>query len=162
MRVVVVGGAGAMGRVTVRDLAASRDVELVTVADLDLARATEVADSVTARAEGPAKVEAVAADVLRPDFVDLLRRHDVCVASVAYRLNPLAAEGCLAARCGYVDLGGLFHAALDVLELGERFAQAELTGVTCVGGSPGITNLLAVVGARELDTGRRIDVRLGS
>jgi len=147
-----------MGRVAVRDLARSEGVEHVTVADLDEARAIRVA----AETVGPAEVRGVGVDVRHPTFAELLRDHDVCIASVAYRLNPEIAEACLRARCAYVDLGGLFHVALRVLELDEAFKKADLTGVTCVGGSPGITNLLAVAGARELDRVRRIHVRLGS
>lgn len=149
-----------MGRVAVRDLASSPGVAGVTVADLDAARAGQAAAA--AAGPGSAELRAVGADVRAGDFVDLLREHDVCVASVAYRLNPVIAEACLRARCRYVDLGGLFHVALEVLDLHDRFREAELTGVTCVGGSPGITNLLAVVAARRLDRVRRIHVRLGS
>ena len=157
---MVVGGAGGMGRVAVRDLARSAGVERVTVADLDGDRAAAVAADI----KGGAEVRSLAANVSSPGFADLLRGEDVCIASVAYRLNPLIAEACLEARTGYVDLGGLFHVALKTLEFDERFKAAGLTGVTCVGGSPGITNMLAVVGARELDPGsvREIHVRLGS
>ncbi|HEX2090282.1 MAG TPA: saccharopine dehydrogenase C-terminal domain-containing protein [Actinomycetota bacterium] len=155
---VVVGGAGAMGRVIVRDLAGSAGVSRVTVADLDVDGARQVA----ALVDGRAAVQAVRADVGAASFVDLLRDADVCVASVAYRLNPLIAEACLQSRCGYVDLGGLFHVARQVLGYSDRFREAGVTGATCMGGSPGITNLLAVLGARELDAVRAVHVRLGS
>ena len=158
MHAVVVGGAGAMGRVTVRDLAQSAGVSRVTVADLDV----EGAQRVAAHIKGGAEVAAVRADVGAESFVDVLRGADVCIASVAYRLNPLIAEACLQAGCGYVDLGGLFHVARQVLGYSDRFRDAGVTGVTCVGGSPGITNLLAVLGARELDTVHAVHVRLGS
>jgi lysine 6-dehydrogenase len=158
MRVVVVGGAGGMGRVAVRDLARSSAVREVTVADLD----EEAARRVASVADGTAAVRAMAADVTDPGFPEILKGHDVCIASVAYRLNPLVADACLAAGCHYVDLGGLFHVARELLSYDDRFRDAGLTGVTCVGGSPGITNLLAVVGARELDSVRAIHVRLGS
>jgi lysine 6-dehydrogenase len=147
-----------MGRVAVGDLAISPDVDRVTVADLDVRGAQEVA----AVAGGSADVRAVRADVGSQDFLGLLEGTDVCVASVAYRLNPSIAEACLRAGCGYVDLGGLFHMARRVLEYDEQFREAGLTGVTCVGGSPGITNLLAVMAVRKLDAVHAIHVRLGS
>ena len=155
---IVVGGAGAMGRVIVRDLARSAEVSRVTVADVDV----EGAQHVAALVDGGAEVRAVRADVGADAFVDVLRGADVCVASVAYRLNPLIAEACLQAGCGYVDLGGLFHVARRVLSYSDRFREAGVTGVTCMGGSPGITNLLAVLGARELDAVHAVHVRLGS
>jgi lysine 6-dehydrogenase len=165
MRAIVVGGAGAMGRVIVSDLARSPRVERVTVADVDQERAVEVAGQ-TARSSGGGReageVVGVGADVASPGFAEVLRGHDVCVASVAYRLNRTIADACLAARCHYVDLGGLFHMTRTVLELDEAFREAGLTGVTGMGGSPGITNMLAVVAARALEEVREIHVRLGS
>ena len=147
-----------MGRVIVRDLARSAGVSRVTIADVDVEEARRVA----AGASGSAEVDAVQADVAADTFREILSGADVCIASVAYRLNPLIAEACLAAKCGYVDLGGLVHVALEVLRLDGRFRDAGLTGVTCVGGSPGITNLLAVIASRELETIKAIHVRLGS
>jgi saccharopine dehydrogenase-like NADP-dependent oxidoreductase len=158
MRAIVVGGAGAMGRVAVRDLARSPGVEWVTVADLEARRA----EAVAAEAGGMAQVRGIAADATSPTFPELLRGHDVCIASVAYRLNPRIAQACMEAGCGYVDLGGLFHVAREVLSNDARFREAGLTGVSCVGGSPGITNLLAVMGARELDEVHAIHIRLGA
>ena len=148
-----------MGRIAVRDLARSAGVELVTVVDKDASRASSVAADA---ARGGSDVVGIGADITSESFPDVLRGHDVCVASTAYRLNLLIAEACLAARCGYVDLGGLFHVALRTLELHDRFRKARLVGVTCMGGAPGITNLLAVVAARELDAVEEVHVRLGS
>jgi lysine 6-dehydrogenase len=159
MRAIVVGGAGAMGRVIVRDLAGSPGVNQVTVADMDEERAGLVAAEASGR---EASVTPVGADVSAPEFADTLRGHDVCIASVAYRLNVVIAQACLVAGCHYVDLGGLFHVTRKVLELHERFDAAGLTGLTGVGGSPGITNLLAAVGARELHEVQEVHVRLGS
>ncbi len=161
MRVIVVGGAGAMGRITVRDLARSDAVQAVTVADLDAEAATRVAEDAYAGGKG-APVTGVGADLTDPSFPETLRGHDVCIASTNYRLNPIIAQACIAARCGYVDLGGLFHVALKTLELDARFQEVGLTGITCMGGSPGITNMLAVVGARGLDSVRAIEVRVGA
>lgn len=158
MRAVVVGG-GAMGRVVALDLARSDGVEAVTVADLDPAAARAGAEFAGGAAAG---VTAAVADVSAPVFSDALRGHDVCVAATAYRLNPRVAQACLEAGCGYVDLGGLFHVARTTLEMHDRFRDAGLTGVTCMGGAPGISNMLALVAARELSSVERIGVRLGS
>src|SRR5439155_4423321 len=147
-RIVVVGGAGAMGRVVVRDLARSPEVERSTVGDIDAEAASLVA--AVARSRSPADIVGMATDITGTSFPDALRDHDVCVASTAYRLNPLIAEACLATGCGYVDLGGLFHVALRTLELPDRFREASLVGVSCMGGARGITNMLAGVAARGL------------
>jgi lysine 6-dehydrogenase len=162
VRVIVVGGAGAMGQVTVRDLARSAGVERVTVADLDGARASAVAAEARTAPGARAAVEGVAASITDRSFPSVLEGHDVCIASTNYRLNPVIAEACLTAGCGYVDLGGLFHVARQTLEYDGRFKDAGLTGITCMGGAPGITNMLAAGAVRSLDTVRAIHVRLGA
>ncbi len=45
MHIIVLGGAGAMGRVTVRTLIEYEDVDQVTIADYNEQRAQEVASS---------------------------------------------------------------------------------------------------------------------
>ena len=139
MRVVVVGGAGAMGRIAVLDLARSAGVERVTVADLDGDRAASVAQEADRAGPSSAEVRSVAANITDPSFADVLRGHDVCIASTAYRLNPVIAEACLAAGCGYVDLGGLFHVARQTLQYHKRFAEAGLTylGSVTLNADPG-------------------------
>ena len=64
MRLVVLGGGGAMGRITVRALAEDARVEQVTVADVSLAAAERTVAWLEAGLE---KVSAVAADVRDPD-----------------------------------------------------------------------------------------------
>jgi len=115
MRAIVVGGAGAMGHIVVRDLARSPGVELVTVADLDAERAAQVA-AATAKESAGAEIRSAGANVADHAFPDLLAGHDVCIASVAYRLNLHIVQACLTAGCHYVDLGGLFHVARKTLE----------------------------------------------
>ena len=90
--IVVVGGAGAMGRVIVRDLARSPGVERITVADLDAEGASRVA--ALAGTGSQARVAGAAADITGTTFPETLRDHDVCVASTAYRLNPLIPISC--------------------------------------------------------------------
>jgi len=159
MRIVVVGGAGAMGRVAVDDLAADPGVALVTVADADGVRAREVAEA--AAGQG-GKVRDIEADVRDPAFPGLLAGHHVCLNAASYRLNLTVMEASLAAGCHYLDLGGLFHVTRRSLELSPRFEAAGLTGVVGVGGGPGMTNLMAVLGARELGAVRAVHVRMGS
>jgi saccharopine dehydrogenase-like NADP-dependent oxidoreductase len=59
MKYIVIGGAGQMGRIAVRDLAAfAEESDEIVVADYDGAKATEVA-----RALGDARVSALQLDV---------------------------------------------------------------------------------------------------
>jgi saccharopine dehydrogenase-like NADP-dependent oxidoreductase len=164
MRVVVVGGAGAMGRWTVRDLTESEGVDEVVVADLDGSRARETAGWAAARSgsNGTARVGGMALDA--GDGEALRRTFDgadvVCNCAV-HALNLPVMEACADAGTHYVDLGGLFHTTRRQLALHDRFVAAGVTAVVGMGGSPGITNVLAAVAARGLERVDEVQVRLG-
>jgi saccharopine dehydrogenase-like NADP-dependent oxidoreductase len=164
MRVVVVGGAGAMGRWTVRDLTESEGVGEVVVADLDGSKAREAAGWAAARSgsNGTARVSALALDAgdgdgLRRAFEDA----DVVCNCAVYATNLAVMEACADAGTHYVDLGGLFHTTRRQLALHDRFVAAGVTAVIGMGGSPGITNVLAALAARGLEVVSEVEVRLG-
>jgi saccharopine dehydrogenase-like NADP-dependent oxidoreductase len=164
MRVVVVGGAGAMGRWTVRDLTESEGVDEVVVADLDGSRAREAAGWAAARSgsNGTARVGGLALDA--GDGQALRRAFDaadvVCNCAV-HATNLPVMEACADARAHYVDLGGLFHMTRRQLALHDRFVAAGVTAVVGMGGSPGTTNVLAALAGRDLAEVSEVEVRLG-
>jgi lysine 6-dehydrogenase len=164
MRVVVVGGAGAMGRWTVRDLTESEGVDAVVVADLDGSRAREAAGWAAARSgsNGTARVAGMALDAgdgeaMRRAFDDA----DVVCNCAVYATNLPVMEACADAGTHYVDLGGLFHTTRRQLALHDRFMAAGVTAVIGMGGSPGTTNVLAALAARGLEVVEEVEVRLG-
>jgi lysine 6-dehydrogenase len=164
MRVVVVGGAGAMGRWTVRDLTESEGVDAVLVADLDGSRAREAAGWAAARSgsNGTARVAGMALDAgdgeaMRRAFDDA----DVVCNCAVHATNLPVMEACADAGTHYVDLGGLFHTTRRQLALHDRFVEAGVTAVIGMGGSPGTTNVLAALAARGLEVVSEVEVRLG-
>jgi lysine 6-dehydrogenase len=164
MRVVVVGGAGAMGRWTVRDLTESEGVDEVVVADLDGSRAREAAGWAAARSgsNGSARVGGVSLDA--GDGQALRRAFDaadvVCNCAV-HATNLAVMEACADAGTHYVDLGGLFHTTRRQLALHDRFVAAGVTAVIGMGGSPGTTNVLAALAGRDLELVEEVEIRLG-
>src|SRR5829696_5765993 len=164
MRVVVVGGAGAMGRWTVRDLTESEGVKEVVVADLDGSRAREAAGWAAARSgsNGSARVNALALDA--GDGEAMRRAFDaadvVCNCAV-YAFNLPVMEACADSGTHYVDLGGLFHTTRRQLALHDRFVDAGVTAVVGMGGSPGTTNVLAALAARDLEVVEEVEISLG-
>jgi lysine 6-dehydrogenase len=164
MRAVVVGGAGAMGRWTIRDLTESAGVDEVVVADLDGGRAREAAGWAAARAgsNGTARVRGLALDA---GDGDALRRAfepvDVVCNCAVHATNLPVMAACADTCTAYVDLGGLFHTTRRQLALHERFVAAGTTAVVGMGGSPGTTNVMAVLAARELASVDAVEVRLG-
>jgi saccharopine dehydrogenase-like NADP-dependent oxidoreductase len=164
MRVVVLGGAGAMGRWTLRDLTESEGVDQVVVADLDGARAREAAGWTAARSgsNGSARVDALTLDAADGDAMRRAFETAQVVCNCAVRATNLPAmEACADTGTHYVDLGGLFHTTRRQLAMHDRFVAAGATAVIGMGASPGTTNVMAAMAARDLAVVEEVEVRLG-
>ena len=151
-RVVVLGGAGAMGRIIVRDLVrfGRREAE-VLVADRDISAARNL------------PVDATPVDVTDARSLErTLEGAAIVIASLPYRFNLAAMHGALAARAHFIDLGGLFHVTGRQLALDRAFKTVARTAILGVGSSPGITNILAVYAAEGLDRVREVHTMVGA
>jgi saccharopine dehydrogenase-like NADP-dependent oxidoreductase len=157
-RITVLGGAGAMGRIAVRDLVetAPADVEIV-IADRDVQSARAVAKPFGKR------VSLVAVDVRKVrGTARVLRGTTVVVNACHHAFNLDAMRAALAARCHYLDLGGLFHVTRRQLRLDAEFRRAGLTAVCGMGSAPGIVNVMARSAADTLDEVREIHIAVGT
>jgi saccharopine dehydrogenase-like NADP-dependent oxidoreductase len=136
MTIVVLGGAGIVGRLIVRELVSLSHPALV--ADLRQDAAAEVARQVGSGAGS------VAVDVTDPQsLAAALRGAAACVNSSQYYFNIEAMRACLEARVPYLDLGGLFHVTRRQMGLDEEFRRAGLTAVMGMGSCPGVSNVQA-------------------
>lgn len=151
-RVVILGGAGAMGRITTQDfLRTARGRVQVVIADRERS---------PVRGRG---VESVAADVTDPkDLARVLDGAYAVIASLPYRYNLAAMRGALAARAHYVDLGGLFHVTRKQLAMARAFERRGVMAILGMGSAPGILNVLAVHAAEGLDRVREVHCLVGA
>ena len=133
----MIGGAGGMGSVTVRDLARSGAAE-VRIVDVDAERARELAAAVG----GPARAVAVG-DARVATLAGAVEGCDAVVNAASHTLNVASMRACLEAGAHYTDLGGLFHYCLEQYELDAEFRAAGLAAAMSMGSAPGITNMLA-------------------
>ncbi|MEY4631291.1 MAG: hypothetical protein RIQ81_1411 [Pseudomonadota bacterium] len=156
-KIAVIGGAGAMGRITVRDLVEfSGKDDSIVVADYDFSRAQEYAGSL----KDP-RVSAVQVDVRNHEAAArALAGCTVIINSVQYQLNLDVMQVALAAGAHYVDLGGLFHMTRRQMELDTKFKARGLVAIIGMGAAPGITNILSRMGADELDEVTEIHTRV--
>lgn len=148
MRAVVVGGAGSMGRWAVRGIARLGGVDELLVADIDVARAQTLVDEVG----GPCV--AVRLDATDPaTMAELFAGCDV----VLNTMGPFSIfarrilEAALDHGCDYLDIDDDWESTVEAFELDERAREQGCRVVKGIGGSPGISNLCAVVAADRLD-----------
>ncbi|HVU66199.1 MAG TPA: saccharopine dehydrogenase NADP-binding domain-containing protein [Ktedonobacteraceae bacterium] len=157
MHIIVLGGAGAMGRVTVRTLLEYPEIEQVTIADYHEGRAREVAESL-----GSGKLQVRQIDVNDEERLRaLLCGADVALSAVDYVFNQPIMRACIQEKVHYADLGGLFHMSRTLLAMNAEVEAAGITAVLGMGGTPGITNLLARLAVEQLARVESIKVQLG-
>ncbi len=158
MRFMVLG-AGLQGYAAAFDLARTKDVTEVVVADVDESRARRAAERLAGL---PAAVRAERLDVAEePNLASRLRGHDVVISAVPYFLNARLTRAAIDARVSFCDLGG----NTDVVREQEALdAEARAAGVTIVpdcGLAPGMANVLGVAGMHRLDRAEEVHLRVG-
>ena len=156
MKAVILGGGGLTGQSTVRDLATGGVFDSVIAADLDadLAKAS-------AKAAGP-KASAVTIDVRKKAaVVKLLKGADVLVNAVQYGFNLDVMAAALEAHVPYLDFGGLFHMTRRQLALDEKYRAAGQLAIPGLGQVPGVSNILAMEAAQDLDRVDSLVIRDG-
>jgi saccharopine dehydrogenase-like NADP-dependent oxidoreductase len=157
-RFVVLGGAGTIGRVIVRDLFESHTRNQILIADFNGRAAQEAAQSYRSR-----RISWSAADAGDPvKLAGLLRNYAVVINCTRHDLNLKVMEAALRARVNYLDLGGLFTWTRRQLRLNRRFVDAGITAILGMGCAPGLTNVMAAEAASNLERIDSIRIRVGS
>src|SRR2546421_8533601 len=157
MHIIVLGGAGAMGRIAVRTLTEYADIEQITIADYNEERAHEVAASLHSSNILVKQICVNDEERLRT----ILRGADVVLNAVEYVFNLPVLKACIREKVHYADLGGLFHMTRRLLDMTDEVSAAGITAILGMGGTPGVTNVLAVAAVNKLDRVESIKVELG-
>ncbi|MDA8341250.1 MAG: saccharopine dehydrogenase NADP-binding domain-containing protein [Actinomycetota bacterium] len=156
-RAVVLGGAGGIGSVAARTIAATGDFDEIVVADV---RAEEAARG--AAALGHPGAWGVGVDATSPaSLAGVLDGADVAVSCIGpfYRFGVPVLTAAIDAGVAYVDVCDDLDATEAQLELDQRARDRGVCAVVGLGNSPGLANLLVRFAADELlDTCRSVDI----
>ena len=148
MRILVLGGAGKMGSISVQDMANDERVDEIIIADVNVQAARTVMEYL----DSP-KISFKEVDISKgASFLAALGGVDACLNATVYYTNLTVMDACIKAGVHYTDMGGLFHVTRKQLELNDRFVSAGLSAVLGMGSAPGIPNLQARYAADRLDT----------
>ena len=152
MKIAVLGAAGAMAQVVVRDL-------LEFVPDVEIT----AADLHPAAPHPDSRVRTATVDARDEDATArLLEGHDAVLNCVTYYFNVPVMRAALKARVPYSDLGGLYHGTLKQFALHDDFVAAGVPALLGMGSTPGITNVMAGSLGKDLESVESIHVRVGS
>lgn len=135
----------------------SPDVEAVTLADYDLAKAENIAAQITSPKLSVRQIDA--SDISA--VTHLMTGHDAAISCVNYWYNFELSEAAIKTRTNFCDLGGNNYIVDRQLALNE---QAEIAGINIIpdcGLAPGMVSILAMHGAKRFERLREIHIRVG-
>ena len=153
-------GAGLQGSACAFDLLGRKGVEQVTLMDRETSPPSPFL--VERAASAGARLQRLALD-----FEDLaavkraLTDHDVALSAAPYYLNYNLAREAVAAGTHFADLGGNTEIVFKQLELDEQARAKGLSVIPDVGLAPGLVNILAAYGIRQLDQAEEVRIYVG-
>ncbi|HXE72026.1 MAG TPA: saccharopine dehydrogenase NADP-binding domain-containing protein [Candidatus Nitrosotenuis sp.] len=157
MRILVLGGCGAMGTEATRDLAATSDFEEIVVADLDEERAGRLCAELGGGRLRPRRVDVTDVDSLVPLFAAF----DVVLNCTSYHFGLGITRAAIRAGRPLLDLGGLYNTPRQ-LALDDEARRAGATIVLGMGATPGVTNLLARAASTHMDVMEEVHIAFAS
>lgn len=170
MMKAVVLGAGAIGSVVGTLLAKHDEIERLVIADRSLEAARALVEKLDKGRAEPDRVDASKVD----SMVEAFKGFDVVVNVVLPRFNLRIMEACLKAGVNYMDAATDLALAKEKpgevvkeppetqqLAYDAQFKKAGLTALLGMGQDPGLSNILARMGADRLESVDEILVRDG-
>jgi saccharopine dehydrogenase-like NADP-dependent oxidoreductase len=153
VRLIIIGGAGDMGRVACAATVADPEITSVVIADRDGDRAKSLASDLGHKAVGVA-LDITDHSALRAAIADT----DVVLntAGPFYLYGRPVLEAALEAGKHYADIADDWEPTIEMLELDGVARAKGVTAIIGIGASPGMSNLLAAVAHSELDTVDRL------
>ena len=156
MKFLVIGS-GLMGSALAFDLARSKGVTHVTLADIDLKSAERAAAQIPSNIVRPVSLDVNFFD----DVVELMRGHQCVVGAVSFRYNYALSKAAIEAGAHFCDLGGNDEVVEKQISLHALAEQQKVTIVPNCGLAPGLANVLAAGGARKFESVRSMKMRVG-
>jgi saccharopine dehydrogenase (NAD+, L-lysine-forming) len=156
-KILVLGGCGAMGSETTRDLVETSDASAIVVADVDLPKAEAFC-----RELGDKRLSAVAVDVTDPSALEaLFASADFVVNCTSNKFGVPIVEAAIASRRSMLDLGGLQNTPKQ-LALDGAAREAGITVLLGCGATPGVSNICARQAASHMDVLEEVHIAFAS
>ena len=154
MKVLCLGGAGRICRESAYDMLEFADIEKLTIADYDPQTGKEVAEWLNDPRVDFKKIDVTGHD----DAVEIIRDYDVVMDGTTISLNGFSTACIADAGVHGINLNGF--GAED--EYDEVFKKYNKTCVPGFGMTPGVTNMMAMHAANQLDTVEIVRVSHGA
>src|SRR5215218_7187762 len=156
MRMLVLG-AGLQGSACAYDLLQNPEVSQVRLADLRF----DHLPAFLAPLSGPRLIPTTLDVRDREAVLAVMRECDAVMSAIPYYFNLQLAECAVEAGVHFCDLGGNTEIVFQQKELDARARERNITVVPDCGLAPGMVNILAEHGIRQLDQVRSLRIYVG-
>ncbi|MGH7480924.1 MAG: saccharopine dehydrogenase C-terminal domain-containing protein [Longimicrobiales bacterium] len=157
MRFVVLG-AGLQGSACAYDLLIRSGAESVVIADQDTKKLPPFLEAL----RGDERLRLVTLDAREEDDVRrVLAGADACMNALPYFFNLEMTRLAIEEGVHYCDLGGNTEIVFQQQELDELARDADVVAIPDCGLAPGMVNILAAQGVREMDAPESVRIRVG-
>jgi lysine 6-dehydrogenase len=156
MRMLVLG-AGLQGSACAYDLLQNPEVSQVRLADLRFDHLPEFLKPLS----GPRLIPTTLDVRDREAVLAVMRESDAVMSAIPYYFNLALAECAVEAGVHFCDLGGNTEIVFQQKTLADRAAEKGVTVVPDCGVAPGMVNILAEYGIRQLDSVESVRIYVG-
>jgi lysine 6-dehydrogenase len=156
MRMLVLG-AGLQGSACAYDLLQDKEVEQVRLADLRIDHIADFLAPYSGRRLLPTPVDVRDTDAVRA----LMRECDAVMSAIPYYFNFDMARLAVDAGVHFTDLGGNTEIVNEQKTLDGEARRKDITVVPDTGLAPGMVNILAEYGIRQLDSAESVRIYVG-
>lgn len=154
MKIFCLGGAGKICREAIFDLVQYSDFETITVADYNEAEGRKVVEWLD-----DSRVDFVQVDVTNIDeTVEKMKGYDIVLDGTTIKLNGLSSECIAKSGCHGINLNGFG----EENQWNDLFEQNGKTLLPGFGMTPGLTQMMVMHAANQLDTVESVRVSHGS
>src|SRR5699024_3636383 len=121
-KIVVLGGAGGMGSMAVKDLALNGHYSEIVIADINEEIAKQLKNEIDSNIISTAKIDVTK----RQDLVELLEDAMIVINFVGpyYKFAPMIIETCIEAKTNYVDICDDYDAVEALLNMNHQVEEA--------------------------------------
>jgi len=156
MKVLVLGGYGAVGTAICGDLAQTPHISEVVCAGRNIDKAKRLAQKLKSDKVTPKKVDASSSD----ELMKAIKEVDVVINSSLPEYNLIVMEAALKNGAHYID-NAVYDKVDYKLKFDNAYRDAGITGLLNLGEDPGLSNIFARYAADRMDRVDEIRIRDG-
>jgi lysine 6-dehydrogenase len=150
MKILVLGGAGAMGSETTKDLVNTSDFTEIAIGDIDVEKVKSFISKLNDERLSAIKVDANNID----ELANTMKNFDIAASALPFRYDLNVTKACIKAGINGIDLS----TEQGQFDLDAEAKNAGITYIAGCGATPGTTNLMAKYGISKLDRAEEVQI----